>query len=491
MKIGHLLILLIFSVALNLWCSREQAQIDGELLVLENVTLIDGTGAPPRQNTAIVIQGDRIVEIINKRKNGYSDRATVVNFAGRYVLPGFIDMHIHLAPDIEIQQKTLKTLLAFGITTIRNAGAMRGAGVKLREKIVSGEVIGPRMITAGPFILFQSDPYGAGVAVKTESEIRKEVRVQKKSGVDIIKLQRGLPPNLVGAAIEEAHARGLKVIGHLKKTRWMEAARAGIDGIAHSGFNGLSWQVLPPDKQKELLELKSQGSTDLFKNYREALEHCAPYIDDLVSVLVENRVEVNPTLVSTEAAWWGDDLSHLEKLEPQYAPEANLSTWWWTDNWREGHPYFSKWSSVELAELKAAFPKVLEIVRTFHQRGVLITAGTDVGNPWMTPGVSFHRELELLAKAGIPALEVLGIATRNGAEALDLLVEIGTVEEGKIADLVILTANPLDDIRNTREIEAVIKAGRWFEPKSLIGKAVARKQTGSTVSVPSANEKYD
>ena len=472
MKTGHLLILLILSNAFNFRCSGGQAQFDSELLVLEDVTLIDGSGAPPRQNTSIVIQGERIVEIGNKTKNGYPDKATVVNLAGRYVLPGFIDMHVHLAPDAEVQQQTLKTLLAFGITTIRNAGAMPGAGVKLREKVASGKVVGPRIFTAGMLIEFQSYTNRFSVGVKTEKEIRNEVRRQMNSGVDVIKLHSQLPPNLVKTATEEAHIHGLKVIGHLKKTRWTEAARAGIDGIAHSGFDGLGWQVLPPDKQKELLELKSQGSTDLFKNYREALEHCAPYIDDLVSVLVENRVEVNPTLIKTEVAWWGNDLSLLEKLEPQYAPEANLSTWWWGNNWREGHPYFSKWSSVELAELKAAFPRVLEIVRTFHQRGVLITAGTDVGNPWMTPGVSFHRELELLAKAGIPALEVLGIATRNGAEALDLLVEIGTVEEGKIADLVILTANPLDDIRNTREIEAVIKAGRWFEPKSLIGQAV-------------------
>jgi len=399
-------------------------------------------------------------------------------------------MHVHLAPDIEIQQKTLKTLLAFGITTIRNAGAMRGAGVKLREKIVSGEVIGPRMITAGPFIDFQSHPNGIRVAVKTESEIREEVRLQEKYGVDIIKLHRGLPPNLVKAAIEEAHTHGLKVIGHLGRTNWKEASRAGIDGLTHSG-SGLAWQVLSYDKRQEMREQKSRDSSARFSNWRQALENYDPETDELISILVENQVEVNPTLVRTEADWWGDDLSHLDKLEPQYAAEANLTTWWWGDNWRKRHPYFSHLNSVDLNELKAIFPRILEIVRIFHQRGVLITAGTDVGNPWMTPGVSFHRELELLAKAGIPALEVLGIATRNGAEALDLLVEIGTVEEGKIADLVILTANPLDDIRNTREIEAVIKAGRWFEPKSLIGKAVARKQTGSTVSVPSANEKYD
>ncbi len=114
-------------------------------------------------------------------------------------------------------------------------------------------------------------------------------------------------------------------------------------------------------------------------------------------------------------------------------------------------------------------PIAKEIVRTLHERGVRITAGSDIFMPWLTPGVSLHRELELLVEAGISPRDVLSIATRNGAEAVGMLSEIGTIEEGKLADLVVLTEDPIEDIRNTRSIEAVYKSGKRYAPEALMG----------------------
>ena len=199
------------------------------------------------------------------------------------------------------------------------------------------------------------------------------------------------------------------------------------------------------------------------RRWRPTLALRSREMDTLVSMLLDGRVEVNPTLVMTETMTFSDDSRVLERLEPSFAPKDIAAAWR-----AESHRYTREWTVDDFKEMQDGFPTILETVRLFHQRGVLLTAGTDVGNPWITPGVSFHRELELFVRAGIDPLDVLSIATRNGAEALGILDEVGTIEPGKIADLVILRDSPVEDIRNTRSIEVVYKGGQRFEPQTLL-----------------------
>src|SRR5262249_26461937 len=138
---------------------------------------------------------------------------------------------------------------------------------------------------------------------------------------------------------------------------------------------------------------------------------------------------------------WGDDADYLRRMEPSLAPERDVPGWW--GDWRERNEYTADWSAQGFAEARPAFPMILSFIKTLHQRGVLITAGSDMGNAWMTPGISFHRELELLVQAGISSLDVLKIATANGAEALGIIDEAGTIEPGKRADLVVLRGDPI------------------------------------------------
>ncbi len=160
---------------------------------------------------------------------------------------------------------------------------------------------------------------------------------------------------------------------------------------------------------------------------------------------------------------FSDDSLVLESLEPSYAPTEIAAAWR-----AESHSYTREWTAEYFKEMQDGFPTILEVVHLFHQRGVLLTAGTDVGNPWITPGVSFHRELELLVQAGIDPLDVVSIATRNGAEALGVLEDVGTIEPGKIADLVVLRADPLANISDTRLIDLVIQRGEVLRPDTLI-----------------------
>ncbi len=432
----------------------------GDRLVLQHATVIDGTGAGPGDDVTIVIQGGRIesIESGNGGRSLVADR--VIDLRGRWVVPGFIDMHAHLSSQFpEARIEILRTLLAFGITTIRTPAASSEAGVEMRDRVASGEVVGPRIFAAGP--LMNVNPFerrvrsGLAVHVDTDADVREEVKRQAASGVDYIKVYRSLSSELVTAAIEEAHTHGIKVIGHLGETSWIEAAGAGIDGLVHS-FPGM-------------LPLRGEGSAELSRaeyerRWRSTLALQPGEMDALVSTLLDGRVEVNPTLVMTETTRFSDDSRVLERLEPSFAPKEMAAAWR-----AESHPYTRRLTAEDFKELQAGFPTILEIVRLFHQRGVLLTAGTDVGNPWITPGVSFHRELELLVRAGIDPLDVLSIATRNAAEALGVLDEVGTIEPGKIADLVVLRADPLASISDTRLIDLVIQRGEVLQPDTLIG----------------------
>ena len=206
------------ALALTLACAAcgEPAEVlVGEgLLVLEGATLIDGTGAEPREDSVIVVDGDRILRVGSTGDFHYPDSARRKDVSGHFVLPGFIDMHVHVHPKARIE--TVEALLEFGVTTIRSPGAAQSAGVELRDQIEAGQVRGPRMVTGAAFIN-GSPRFDWTVAVATPDEIRDVVRQQAAAGADMIKLYWDVTPELMAAAIEEAHTLGLKVAGHLRQ----------------------------------------------------------------------------------------------------------------------------------------------------------------------------------------------------------------------------------------------------------------------------------
>ena len=199
---------------------------------------------------------------------------------------------------------------------------------------------------------------------------------------------------------------------------------------------------------------KPEFDHTLFGPWYDHVDLNGPEIEEMISSIVENNVEVNPTLVIVEVFFWGDDPSVRETLEPEYAPSSLRS------KWNEGrHPYSATWPKESMDEAKKVFRINQEIVKRLYDAGALLTTGTDFPVPWCTPGVALHHEMQLLHNSGIPAIDVITIATRNGAEALGILDEVGTIEAGKQADLVILRADPIKDINNTRKIEKVYLNG--------------------------------
>lgn len=435
------------------------------VVALVGVTVVDGTGAPPQPDRTVLLRGERIEEVGPAGEVRVPEGAERLDLAGHFVVPGFVDLHVHFPEDASVHAAMLDLLLEHGITTMLNPGARPGAGVELRERIRSGALVGPRLLTAGPIV--EMRPAEGGLAgwsaeVSTEAEIRAAVRAQVDAGADFVKLYRRLPPELVAAAIEEAHARDRPVIGHMGATTWTEAAGLGIDMLVHSGYG------TPMDELVDLPDPDLATDAEWYRNWASAPTDRRPdaRFAALVRQLVEHDVTVVPTLSITQASALGKDAALLPEFETHRAPDAGIANWWGA-GWRERHPQHGEVDPGEDELLATVYMDgVLGIVRAYHERGVRLGVGTDVGNAWMTPGVVYHRELALYQEAGIPPLAILTMATRHGAEALGLESDVGTVEAGKRADLVVLAADPTVDIRNARRIERVILGGREVFPQN-------------------------
>lgn len=446
-----------------------------DLTVLEGATLIDGTGAPAIVNSSILLRGDKIIGVGRDGEFLGADNATVIDVSGKTIVPGFFDMHAH------VRESMLRPLLAFGITTVRNPGSGRSAGIEVRDRLATGSILGPRMFTAGQTIndssAFSLTPLsqskrdiGTGsnfAEVRSADEARAAVRNQANAGFDFVKVYMGITPALLDAAVEEAHRRGVRVIGHLKATSWTQAADSGIDVLTHSCSEGPNWELLVPGVRRTFdwdswgASLRSWAST------AATYDLDGPRWRGLVNSLVSNRVEVNPTLVTMEAHYWADQSDELASEQPTFAPQGYAEAW--SGNWESVRNFMNLWElgAEERLQLRTNYRTCLEMVGKMHSAGVLLTAGTDLGG-WMTPGVSFHRELQLLSDAGISNIDIIQIATKNGAQALGILDEVGTLEPGKRADIVVLQNDPLVDIQNTQSIVTVFLGGVSYDPSAIL-----------------------
>ncbi len=407
-----------------------------EVFVLHGATLIDGTGSPPKSDAVVIINGNKIIAVTNQSEylnhyfnnlNGTQTGVRFLNLTGKYIVPGLFDMHAHVAGvlkdsyDQAASEKMLGMLLDYGITTIRNPGGPTNESVSLREDILTGKIAGPEMFTAGRLLNTPELPVPfVEKQVTTEEEVIEEVRRQATSGVDFIKLYVGLNPELLKVAIDEAHSHGIKVIGHLYLTSWTDAANLGMDFLTHGV--PVSPFLLSEDKQR-IFNLTGGGPFD-HSLWLDLVDLNSTEINNMIDSLVQNQIPVDPTLNVYEAIL----------KQGTYDPQKQ-----------------QRWN------------KVLQLTKIMHERGVQILSGTDIPNFKLVPGKSLHHELELLAEAGIKPMDIIKIATKNGAKALSIINQTGTIEPDKQADILILSANPIQDIKNIGKIDAVISNSRIIE----------------------------
>jgi imidazolonepropionase-like amidohydrolase len=406
-------------------------------LILYNINLIDGDGKI-RSNSTIIIKENEIVDLVDKAnitKAYFYEKypnSTLIDLSGKYLLPGLFDMHAHVAGVLKnsfnqtFSEETLHRLLAYGITTIRNPGGPTDQSVGLRNNVSLERIIGPQIFTAGSLLNSPVIPIPF-VEKKVNSllDINNEITNQADIGVDFVKLYVGLTPELVREAIDKAHSLGLGVIGHLYLTSWNDAANNNIDFLTHGV--PVDPYLLSAQNRESFME-EGGGPFEHF-HWLRLVNINGNEITEMIDSLVENNVFVDPTLSVYES---------MIKDNPAYAKNI------WT--------------------------KVLGLTKKMHDNGVKLLTGTDIPNFDLVPGKSLHHELQLLADAGIPTSDIIQIATKNGAEALKIVNSTGTIEEGKQADMVVLSSNPIENISNTKNIDMIINNGKIIDRISLLSR---------------------
>lgn len=384
------------------------------VLVITNVTVIDGTGAAPGLPQSVMIRNGRIASIGAEKIPG---EAEVLDGTGKFLIPGLWDMHTHV---LDNPERDFPKLLAAGVTGIRNMHLERpdalDVALRIRAEVKSGQRLGPHVVTNGAIVDGPLPAFAGSIAVGDAKAGRRTVRMLRERGVDFLKVYDLLSREAYLAIADEARRARLPLEGHVPI--WVtaeEAARSGQRSFEHlSGIFETCTADGNADRElKQATNLWAISRTESANRMQAAARKAAGSFDaaicePLLRLLAEKHVWQCPTLGM---------LGHLQ-------------------------------------------PAGLRVVRLMKEAGVPLLAGTDAGNPGSEPGDSLHRELELMVKAGLTPSEALATATRNAAEFLGRQKQWGTIERGRMADLVLLEGNPLEDIRNTRRIAAVVLGGR-------------------------------
>lgn len=396
-------------------------------LALAGGTLIDVTDKPPTPNAVVVIEGDRIVAAGPRSTTRIPDGAKIVDVTGKFLVPGLWDMHAHM-----YQSELGPTYLAAGITTARDVGNDIEYGTALREAAKEKRGLGPRMLLAG-YIDGKNENHSFDVQVETPEEARAAVQRYKDAGYEQLKIRDNVKLEMLKVICAEAHRLGMTVTGHVPAgMNALQAVEAGMDQIAHlnyvlTGFFPRRDRNNPPVQ----INLNAPNVTNALKFFKEH----GTVIDPTDAVL---ELLLRPMNVPIETFEPG-----LQKVPPELIVQIN-----------------KKGESADQAEgLRMVLDVLLKITGALHKAGVPIVVGTDVG----VPGHTLHRELELYVKAGLTPLEALQAATIVPARVMKREAEVGTIEVGKRADILVLDANPLDNISNTRKLRFVVAQGRLFD----------------------------
>jgi imidazolonepropionase-like amidohydrolase len=396
-------------------------------LALVGGTLIDVTGKAATPNAVVLIEGDRIVAAGPRATTKIPDGAKIVDVTGKFLLPGLWDMHAHL-----YQSEFGPTYLAAGITTARDVGNDMEFGTALRDAAKEKRGLGPRMLLAG-YIDGKNDGHSFDVQVETPEEARAAVQHYKDAGYEQLKIRDNVKLETLKVICAEAHRLGMTVTGHVPEgMNALQAVEAGMDQLAHlnyveSGFFPKRDRNNPP----VTINLNAPNVTNALKFFKEH----GTVIDPTDAVL---ELMLRPLNVPIESFEPG-----VTKVPAELKVQIN-----------------KKGESADMAEgLRMVVDVLLKITGALHKAGVPIVAGTDVG----VPGHTLHRELELYVKAGLTPLEAIQAATIVPARVMKLDGEVGAIEVGKRADLIIVDANPLDNISNIRKLRFVVTQGRLFD----------------------------
>jgi imidazolonepropionase-like amidohydrolase len=437
------------SVALGVAaCDRFQRS---DAIVLEGVTLIDGSGGPPVLDAVIVIRAGHIESVARVNEIALPRGATVLNLLGKTVIPGLIDVHAH------VTEWTGPRFLAWGVTTVRDLSDDSATAYTVKRRFNDGSALGPRVFTSGGVIDGRPAAAAAAEAVSTPDEGRRAVDRRAVSAADWLKVYTGVTPDVLAAILDEATSFRLPTAAHLGRIDALTAARAGVASVEHlSGVVaaavadpaaiGRAWDDPAAARRVEARAWAQLDSARLAA---------------VAGALAETHVSIVPTLVANAALARLADTAFIERRAMADVPAAAAEV-------RDAAAFRARlgWTPADGLLFAAARPAQALFLREFRKAGGLMGAGSNAASPLLVPGFSLHEELALLVDAGFAPLSTIATATRRNAQLLRA-DSLGWIAPGKVADLVILNARPDSNILATRDIHLVVSRGRLIDPDSL------------------------
>jgi imidazolonepropionase-like amidohydrolase len=444
------MLMAVLTLAPGICATRAGDTSSTQPIAFTHVTVIAMTDAAPQPDMTVLVAGNRIAAIGKTGKFRAPRNAQIVDATGKYLIPGLWDMHVH-SGDYAKGKKYASRLLALGVTGVRDMGTPLEDALRLRQEIADGKFIGPRMVVCGPLLVRELPPHFPPMSlifqVKNPDEARRAVQSFKRRGVDFIKVDGTLSRDIYFAVADESKQQRLPFAGHLPPfITAHEASDAGQRSIEHLGGEQYGVLVACSARESELhkrVEELMQAQIDALFNKRNADETTLyranltkPLLDSfsadkanaLFERFVRNKTWQAPTLFTLKGLWNRNDLRDED---------------------------------LRLGE--RVKQKELELVKAMHRAGVGLLAGTD-GPP---DRIDLHDELAMFVQAGLTPKEALQTATINPARFLSKQNSLGAIENGKIADLVLLEANPLEDIRNAKKIVAVVVNGQYVTAAAL------------------------
>src|SRR5215470_10973108 len=428
-----------------------------DLLVLTNINVVDVRDGKVLPDQTVILDKNKIAWTGPSKSAKHSRRAATVNGKGLFLIPGLWDMHVHL--DFgdwfpASREVVLPMLIANGVTGVRDMGSELDVVQNWRNEIEAGRLLGPRIYTSGPMLDGPKPRFPSSIASTTPEDGRHAVDDLERRGADFIKLQSLIPRDAVFAISDEAKKQQIPFVGHVPDAmRASEMSNAGQKSFEH--LIGI-------------LEGSSAKEDEFLKGNKTVAQLLAAYdpvrAPALAALLAKNQTWQCPTLVWERGGNLLDQTNFAADTRAKYAPAS-----WKSGAWKRFTEEIKQGYATDTLETRKKFLQTeLDMVQLLHKAGVPFLAGTDTPpGVYIFPGFSLHEELQRFVDAGFTPLEALQTATINPARFFGAESQFGTVEAGRYADLVLLSANPLQNIANTQKISGVVANGQYFYAKQL------------------------
>lgn len=435
---------------------------------ITNVTVIPMTSNTVLENQTVVVQDEEIIFVGPSTETSLPADIQTIDGTGKYLAPGLADMHVHIG-----DENDARITVSYGVTTVRNMWGMDGENqfgygptIPLKESINNREIVGPTIYSSGALVDGAPKRWRNSTEVDTTQEAITEVRRQANGPYDFIKVYTRLKPEVLKAIADEAKKHKLPIAGHLPSAVSMaEGIAAGMATMEH--MYGFERQTVRDDfdfgayQSPRYFQVASQlaagqlGMDDIFDPEK---------LQVLADMLAKSDTWICPTLMTGERIYMSlEKKKEMFKSDRMALVEPTMRAFWNPENDARINIY----SKEELAGIHALRRLSLNRVKVLHEAGVKLLVGTDVPNPFIFAGFSVHEEMDLFVEAGVPTYDTIYAATAGPANFFGETGKWGVVAEGARADLVLLSANPLDDITNYRQIEGVMAQGSWHEADAL------------------------